>query len=219
MNSRIIDLSYNLEESTPVYPNYPAVRVRILESAGDPTPAGKRLLNSSSLEFGLHSGTHMDSPFHFIPESRTIAQIPIDQCMGQTLLINLSPLPSHSRIEKGHLVQHEVSLRSIRKVVICTGWSQYWGNEHYFAEHPVITGEAAQYLVHFGVHLLGVDLPSVDLPPFEAHLELLGHNVVIIENLVHLEQIRSQVFRLVAIPLKLGGREASPVRAIAMEVN
>ena len=83
----------------------------------------------------------------------------------------------------------------------------------------MLTGEAAKFLVNCGVHLVGVDFPSVDRPPFEAHLEFLGHNVVILENLTRLEQIPSEVFQLIAIPLKLRGREASPVRAIAMEVD
>jgi kynurenine formamidase len=59
----------------------------------------------------------------------------------------------------------------------------------------------------------------VDRPPFEAHLEFLGNNVVIIENLVNLEQIQGDVFELIALPLRLKAREASPVRAIAMETD
>ena len=69
------------------------------------------------------------------------------------------------------------------------------------------------------LHLIGVDMPSVDRPPFEAHLEFLGNNVVIVENLANLEQIRGDVFELIALPLKLKAREASPVRAIAMEID
>ncbi len=218
MSSRYIDLSYNLEESTPVYPGYPPFRTRILETANDDS-SSKRTLNSSGIELGLHCGTHMDSPFHFFKNGHTIEQIPLSQCIGLTLLINLSTLLPDGTIEKKNLDSHEHSLRSLRKVVLWTGWNRHWGDKIYFEQHPVLTGEAAQYLVRCGVHLLGVDLPSVDRPPFEAHLELLGHNVVILENLTRLETIPSDVFQLMVIPLKLSGREASPVRAIAMEVN
>lgn len=218
MSSRYIDLSYNLEESTPVYPNYPPFRTCILETAGDDS-SSKRTLNSSGIELGLHCGTHMDSPFHFFNNGRTIEQISLSQCIGLTFLINLPTLMPNGTIEKKDLDSHEHSLRSMRKVVLRTGWSRYWGDKIYFEQHPVLTGEAAQYLVRCGVHLLGVDLPSVDRPPFEAHLELLEHNVVILENLNRLDLIPSDVFQLMAIPLKLNGREASPVRAIAMEVN
>ena len=218
MSARYIDLSYNLEESTPVYPDYPPFRTRILETVNDDS-SSKRTLNSSGIELGLHCGTHMDSPFHFFKNGHTIEQIPLSQCIGLTLLINLSTLQPDGAIEKKDLDSHERSLRSLRKVVLWTGWNRHWGDKIYFEQHPVLTGEAAQYLVRCGVHLLGVDLPSVDRPPFEAHLELLGHNVVILENLTRLEMIPSDVFQLMVIPLKLSGREASPVRAIAMEVN
>ena len=218
MPSRYIDLSYDLEESTPVYPGDFPFRVHIMETAGDDS-SSRRTLNSSGIELGLHCGTHMDSPFHFFKNGHTIEQISLSQCIGLTLLVNLSTLLPNGAIEKKDLDSHEHSLRSLRKVVLCTGWSRHWGNKIYFEQHPVLTGEAAQYLVRCGVHLLGVDLPSVDRPPFEAHLELLGHNVVILENLTRLDLIPSDVFQLIAIPLKLSGREASPVRAIAMEVN
>ena len=219
MSSRYIDLSYDLEESTPVNPGYPQFRARITETAGSPPSNSRRTLNSSVIELGLHCGTHMDSPFHFFNNYRTIEQIPLSQCIGLTFLLNLSPLSPNDTIQKKDLDCHEHSLRSLRKVVLCTGWSRHWGNQIYFEQHPVLSGEAAQYLVRCGVHLLGVDLPSVDHPPFDAHLELLGHNVIILENLTRLEFIPSDVFQLMAIPLKLSGREASPVRAIAMEVN
>lgn len=218
MPSHYIDLSYDLQESTPVYPDYPPFRARKMETAGDDS-SGRRTLNSSSIELGLHCGTHMDSPFHFFKNGHTIDQISFSQCIGLTLLINLSTLPPNAPIEKKDLDSHEHSLRSLRKVVLWTGWSRHWGDQNYFEQHPILTGEAAQYLVRCGVHLLGVDLPSVDRTPFEAHLELLGHDVIILENLTRLDLIPSDVFHLMAIPLKLSGREASPVRAIAMEVN
>jgi kynurenine formamidase len=84
-------------------------------------------------------------------------------------------------------------------------------------DHPVITREAAQLLIGCGVHLVGVDFPSVDVPPFETHLELLGHGVLIVENLTRLEEIRGNTFHFTALPLKIVGRDGSPVRAIAAE--
>ncbi len=67
-----------------------------------------------------------------------------------------------------------------------------------------------------GVQLVGVDTPSVDQPPFPAHLPLLTHDVIIVENLTKLNAIRSQIFELIVLPLKVTAREASPVRAIAV---
>ena len=71
-------------------------------------------------------------------------------------------------------------------------------------------------LLDCGVQLVGVDTPSVDRLPFEAHLALLGHGVLIVENLTNLDAIPADVFQLVALPLKILGRDGSPVRAVAL---
>ena len=159
----------------------------------------------------------MDAPFHFFPNGKSIDQVPIEQCTGKALLLHLRDLPPNGRIEKSDLKPYETLLCEYGKVIVNTGWSRFWKEAVYFLEHPDVTGEAAQFLVECGVHLVGVDTPSVDHPPFDAHLALLGKGAVILENLTHLDQVSSEVFHLIALPLKLNQREASPVRAIAME--
>ncbi len=66
------------------------------------------------------------------------------------------------------------------------------------------------------MQLVGVDTTSVDHPPFEAHLALLGAGVLIVENLTNLDALPSDVFQFIATPLKIRGRDGSPVRAIAL---
>lgn len=219
MPFRYTDLSHSLEEATPVYPDYPSFTVRILERASETSLGGQRLLNSSHFAMGMHCGTHMDSPYHFYSNGESIDQVPIEQCTGKALLLPLRDLLPNGRIEKSDLKPYEQLLCEYRKVILNTGWSRFWKEAVYFLDHPVITGEAARFLVDCGIHLVGLDTPSVDHSPFEAHLTLLGHGVVILENLTHLDQILSQVFHLIALPLKLKRLEASPGRAIAMEVS
>ena len=67
-----------------------------------------------------------------------------------------------------------------------------------------------------GIQLIGIDTPSVDYSPNDAHFVLLGHEVLIVENLTNLDQIGQPHFRFVALPLKITGRDGSPVRAIAI---
>jgi arylformamidase len=219
MSERILDLSVRLEPATPVFPNYEPVKVKVLETTEDPPARGRRSLNSSRIGIGMHCGTHMDSPFHFIRDGKTIDQIPLEHCVGRALLIRLSDRAAGSSIDVGDFERHAERLRQICKLVVDTGWRRHWGSPNYFTDHPLITGSAARFLVGCGVHLVGVDMPSVDRPPFEAHLVFLGNNVVIVENLANLDQIRSDLFELIALPLKLSAREASPVRAIAREID
>jgi kynurenine formamidase len=214
----IIDLTHPLDPTTPVFPDYPLVAVNILEAIGVSAPVGRRALNSSQVTVGLHCGTHVDAPTHFYNARPTIEQVALEKCVGLALLIDLTPktLPAHSVIDVADLAAYGDQLRETGKVILKTGWAQRWGDPAYFTEHPVLTGEAAQFLVSCGVHLLGVDTPSVDRPPFPAHLVLLNNQVVILENLTNLDAIPTPHFQLVALPLKLTGREASPVRAIAI---
>ncbi|MCE7981573.1 MAG: cyclase family protein [Caldilinea sp. CFX5] len=214
----IIDLTHPLEPTTPVFPDYPPVGVKILEAIGISTPVGRRALNSSQVTVGLHCGTHVDAPAHFYNARPTIEQTALEKCVGPALLIDLTPktLPAQSVIDVADLASYVDQLRETGKVILKTGWAQRWGDPAYFTEHPVMTGEAAQFLVDCGVHLIGVDTPSVDRPSFPAHLVLLDKQVVILENLTNLDAIPTPRFQLVALPLKLTGREASPVRAIAI---
>ena len=214
----IIDLTHPLEPTTPVFPDYPPVGVHSLEAIGVSTPVGRRALNSSQVTVGLHCGTHVDAPAHFYNARPTIEQVALEKCVGPALLIDLTPntVPVQSLIDVADLAAYGDQLRETGKVILKTGWAQRWGDPAYFTEHPVLTGEAAQFLVSCGVHLLGVDTPSVDRPLFPAHLVLLDNHVVILENLTNLDAIPTPHFQLVALPLKLTGREASPVRAIAI---
>jgi kynurenine formamidase len=213
---RYIDLSHPLREDTPAFPGDPPPKITILDSTDTPSAAGERRLNSSHLALGVHCGTHMDAPFHFFGDSVTIDRVPINRCIGPTALVRL-PFETYGlSIEPEHLLPHLQRIGEAGRVVINTGWHHRWGAENYFRDHPVITGAAARLLVGQAIFLIGVDTPSVDRPPFEAHLELLGAGVLIVENLTNLDAIEADEFELIATPLAIVGRDGSPVRAVAV---
>jgi arylformamidase len=213
MSGRIIDLSHPLSEDTPAFPGDVPVKITIADSTQDTAPAQHRHLNCGQLSMSLHCGTHMDAPFHFFGDGQTIDQVPLDRCMGTAVLVKVSS--DLAAIEAKHVAGYESAIRASRRVVFNTGWHHRWNCQEYFTEHPVISGQAAQFLVDCGVVLVGVDTPSVDRPPFEAHLTLLGNNVIIVENLTNLDAIETSTFELIAVPLRILGRDGSPVRAVA----
>jgi arylformamidase len=217
MANRVIDLSHSLDPSTPVYSGYPPVEIRVLESTRHAIPGGRRALNSSQLSVGIHCGTHMDAPFHFFEDGTTIDRIDLGHCVGEAQLIRIE-VPGDGKIERNHFSGYREQIARCGKVVVSTGWAKEWGRPEYFTQHPVITPDAADFLVECGVHLLGVDFPSVDRAPFLTHVALLRHDVLILENLTNLLEIQRQFFQLVAVPLKFTGRDGSPVRAVAVEV-
>lgn len=160
----------------------------------------------------------MDAPFHFFADGLTMEQVPLDACCGDALLIHLEePCSEGSNvtIDKDMLVRCCPTDELPERIIFRTDWFRRWGIEGYFQDHPLITRDAARWLVQRGVRLLGVDFPSVDQSPFEAHLELLGNNVLIVENLTNLDELDCDSFELIATPLAIVGRDGSPVRAVA----
>jgi kynurenine formamidase len=211
---QIVDLSYALDATIPVYPGDPRPEILVLEHTSDVIP-GRRALNNSRISFGMHCGTHMDAPFHFFSDRRTIDQVPLDRLVGPALRIDLRAAVMGGTIGREHLEPREELLRRHQRVILETGWEVHWGKPEYFSDHPLITGESAQFLVDCGAQLVGIDMPSVDRPPFPAHLTLLSNDVVIVENLKNLRGISDDVFELIVLPLKIVGRDGSPVRALA----
>lgn len=212
----VIDLSHPLSADTPAFPGDPPPEIRIFDSTAAKSTAGERHLNCSHLAMSLHCGTHMDAPFHFFQDGTTIDRVPLDRCTGEALLVRL-PYPTHGlAIDAQHVAPFEQQIRSTKRVVFNTAWHHRWRGDNYFSEHPVITGRAARFLAACGVTLVGVDTPSVDRAPFEAHLAFLGNDVLIVENLTNLDAIPGDVFHLIALPLAILGRDGSPVRAVAV---
>ena len=204
---RVVDLSHPVSADTPVFPGDGPVGVTIL-SAGE--------IHLSRMDLSLHTGTHMDAPFHFCGGGQTIDRVPLARCIGPARRIDLRGVTAGEAIGRAHLLPHADALHQARIAVLDTAWSQHWGAPDYFTDHPCLTGDAAQFLLDCGVQLVGVDMPSIDRAPYAAHRILLGAGVPIVENLTNLDAIGTDPFELVVLPLKLAGRDGSPVRAVAM---
>jgi kynurenine formamidase len=207
MTGRIVDLSQPVGADTPVFPGDGPVSVTILDETS---------MNLSRISLSVHTGTHMDAPYHFFSGGETIDRAPLERCMSTAMAIDLRGIPAGGTIGREHLDRYIEALGDVHAVVLHTGWSKQWGAEGYFHDHPCLSGDAARMLVECGVRLLGVDMPSVDKAPYAAHRVLLGAGVLIVENLTNLEAIGAERFQLIVLPLKLAGRDGSPVRAVAI---
>lgn len=207
-----IDLSHPLFAGMPVYPGDPPVELDFLD-AGSNESADPCQIQVGHLRMGLHSGTHLDAPRHFFRDGKAVDQIDWQACMGPALILR-SEQPV---VDVETLLEHEIEIRRLRRLLICTGWDKHWQSPDYFDSHPVISGNASDFLVECGLLLLGVDMPSVDHAPYEAHLSLLGAGVLIVENLRGLERLRGPRVEFHALPIAINGGDASPVRAIGRD--
>lgn len=212
----IVDLSHAIDATTPPFPGDPAVEVHIFDATENPPKGGRGICNSSAFRTSLHCGTHMDAPFHFFGDGDTIDRVPLDACTGSTLVLRLPGSIESGVITPEDLAPFAEEIHATRRVIFDTGWHLRWRSEDYFTAHPVLSTDAAWYLVDKEVCLVGVDFPSVDHPPYETHRALLGSGIVILENLTNLGAIPEDIIRLAAFPLRLRGRDGSPVRAVAI---
>ena len=215
MKPRIIDLSHPLSTSTPPWPGCAVIELSWLDRAGRTQP-GDRHTNSSRFAMNVHCGTHMDAPYHFFDQGWTIDRVPLERTYGPATLIDLCDKGPGSQITPSDLQPWEAAVRRTRKAILRTGWATRWKTAEFFSSYPGITTEAAEWLVDCGAELVGVETPSIDYPPNDAHVSLLGKDVLIIENLTQLDQIPAGEFLFSATPLNLEGRDGSPVRAIAI---
>ncbi len=199
----IIDLSVPINEQTPVYPGDPIVKLQtsgVLEKDG---------YSDHTLSIGTHVGTHIDAPLHMLPGTKQLDQIPIDRFVGRGRLISLEDgkydveLVKQSDIQEGDIVLFHTSM------------SDHYHNPSYFEDYPGIPKEIAEYLVEKKVKMVGVDTCSVDHEPFTIHKLLLGAEVLIIENLTNLQELKNKDFTVYALPIKLQ-IDGAPARVIAV---
>lgn len=207
-----IDLSHTIEEGMPVYPGSPGPSLTPLFSiAGD---GFAELL----LAFSSHTGTHIDLPSHMISEGSSLDVLGPDRFFGKGFVLDVSD-SAGGMVTLTDILHAGEQIRACDFLLLCSGWSRYWGTPGYFSGYPVMTKEAAGWLGSSGVKGVGVDMISVDAPGdggYPVHTQLLEKGLVIVENLDNLSRLLSLQFTFSCFPLKIGGGEASPVRAVAI---
>lgn len=198
-----IDISHNLDETTPVYPgNYETTLSKIKSIEKD-------YYTAYLLKSGLHTGTHIDMPMHLIEDDKTAMDFSIDHFVGKGVLLDV-------RGEKSIVMkaQYEEMINEQDIVLLFTGYDAHYFKEEYFSDHPVVSDELAGFLLEKKIKILGMDMPAPDFPPFTFHKALLNNGIFVLENLVNLGSLVDvDQFEVMAFPLKIKA-EASFVRAV-----
>ncbi|MBL7923856.1 MAG: cyclase family protein [Bacteroidia bacterium] len=205
-----IDVSVPLSSETPVW-------------TGDPSPvmtalacheAGDRY-HLSEIFMGLHSGTHIDAPLHFIPGGKDISQIPLSKLCARVRVLDASR--EHSITEnwlKNKNIQEGEGLL-FKTLSPSEGARQMPSPEEMIA----LDASAAVYLVSKKIQVAGTDSLSIaglgDLE--KVHVSLLENEVLIIEHL-QLQGVEEGTYELMALPIKIKGAEAAPARVLLRRV-
>jgi kynurenine formamidase len=203
----LIDLSHVIQHNMPVHPYDGTVNVY-----EDKTLAQDKY-NNSRLETGMHAGTHIDAPRHFLNSDMYISDFDLERFIGRGCLLDVRGENNITLKDEYYNMVHENDI-----VLLLTGFSSLYGQTEYyekFNNHPIVDPKLANFFVEKKIKMLGMDMPKPDNYPFEIHKLLLNNNIFIMENLTNLERLLDKTsFEVIAIPLKIKA-EASIVRAVA----
>jgi arylformamidase len=174
-------------------------------------------VNVGAIAMGVHNGTHADAPFHFQPGGTTIEQVPLETYLGDAVVLDLQAQFEGGRqaeITVADIASCADALLSAPRLLLKTS---AWRDPTIFPEWiPVIAADVPPWLEARNIKLLGLDLPSVD--PIDAkalvnHHALTAAGIAIVESL-DLSGIEAGTYHFSALPLRISGGDAAPVRAI-----
>ena len=178
--------------------------------------------NATTLSLYSHCGTHMDAPVHFGVGTQTIDSIAAKDFIGPAWVADVRPIKPRALIKPEHLGDIAEQFKPGDSLLICTGWSEYYGQEKYRNELPRISADLVHWCVEKKVRMLGVEPPSVaDVNNIEEltsiHQILFKGGVIVIEGLSNLASLSKPKVTFIALPLKIARGDGAPARAVAIE--
>lgn len=205
----LIDITPALSAATPMWPGdtpFSAERTWSIEAGA--------AVNVSRLTMSSHAGAHADAPLHYSAAGASIDEVTLDPYLGRCAVVHIY----HAGLAIGAgLLEKALSgvcaappprvlIRTYRKAP-----GRKWDSGF-----CAIAPDAIRFLAAKGVRLIGVDTPSLDPEPsktMDAHQAVLAADMRVLEGLV-LDGVDDGLYELIALPLKLKGLDAAPVRAV-----
>ena len=202
-----IDVSVTVRHGMPHWPDDPPI---VLERAMDISQGDA--CNVSRVAMGVHSGTHMDAPLHFVHGAAGLDQMPLTATMGEARVVMIEDPQCITAEELG---PHH--LRRDERVLFRTKNSaEGWPTETFVEDFVYISEPAALHLAEVGVQTVGIDYLSVGgyhADGARIHRILLDAGIWIIEGL-DLSRVGAGPYELICLPVKLHESDGAPARAI-----
>lgn len=201
------DISVPIRNGMVVFEGDPPVHLERATSLSDGA-----VCNVSRLELGLHSGTHVDAPIHFIDGAEGIETFPIDVFVGPAVVVD-------ARAMDGPFDRAAIAGLGIppdtERLLFRSRNSELWRDPAFSKSFQGVTGDGARSLVELGVRLVGIDYLSIAPfgDPVPTHVELLGAGVVILEGL-DLRAVEPGSYDLICLPVLIPGSDGGPTRAV-----
>lgn len=206
---RLWDISPAIGPGFPVFPGDTPFAQRWAWKLAPGCP-----VNVSEITLSPHTGSHTDAPLHYDDAGASIAEIALDAYLGPCRVVHAIGVgalvePAHVEARLGN-TPPRVLLRTYRSVP--AGWDSAF---------TAIAPATIDLLHARGVRLVGLDTPSLDpeqSKTLDSHLRVRAHRMAILEGIV-LDDVPEGDYELIALPLKISGCDASPVRAVLRELE
>lgn len=198
------DISPTVTPEAPIFPGDEPFALRWTARLGPGCP-----VNLSALSMSPHVGAHADAPLHYAEGAPAIDQVPLDAYLGRCRVVHA--VDAGPLITVQHLAHAAAGLPP-RVLVRTRAQALTTWTDDFAAFAP----ETIAWLAGQGVRLIGLDTPSIDpatSKTLDSHQQILRHDLRVLENLV-LDAVPAGDYELIALPLKLAGACASPVRAV-----
>lgn len=163
------------------------------------------LYNLTSFRMCAHNGTHIDAPFHFYKDGKSVETLALDKVIGFACVVEHQGDVTAEDARTILKISEKAKPESMKRILLKGA--------------AVVLAEAASVFADAGIELLGVESQSVgpEEAPMEVHKILLGADVVLLEG-IRLNGVVEGVYFLNAAPLSLAGSDGAPCRAILIEL-
>lgn len=208
---KIHDITVPIKTGMLHYPGSPAVEVAIGKSMakGD---AG----NTSRLTCSVHTGTHVDAPYHYVQDGARIDELDLATLIGPARLFELDV---DGEITPAHLAR--LDLGGVTRALFKTKNSHLMYEPEFTKDYTHFGVAGSEVLVRHGLRLLGIDYISVEGygdPNSPAHKVLLGSGMIVLEG-IDLRAIAPGDYQLICLPLKIARGDGAPARVVLVDEN
>lgn len=211
---RLVDLSLDIYDKAPTF--WPDPKTAIL-----PHLKVENLnYNITQIIMSSHLGTHADAPFHFFDGGLTIDQIDLRRGFGPAQVLDLRHKQPKDEITVADLEAFGDKIRRGSRLIFYTGWDKQFPDPCYFSDQPRLGVETCRWIAERGVRCIALDVPTTNPPEYTpTHHALLNAQaqVLIVEGLRGLERLQNEQVILMAVPLRLRGRDGAQCRAMAID--
>jgi arylformamidase len=209
---KIHDITLSISPKMPVWPGDPSV---VLEQVSS-MDAGAHD-NVSRLACGVHTGTHVDAPHHFMNDHRTVETLLLETLIGPAYVARI---PDDVKVVTADVLEKAAIPVGTERLLLKTSNSKLWERDEvvFFTGFVGVSEDGAEWLVAHAIKLVGIDYLSI--APYHqsipTHRKLLGVGMIIVEGM-DLSAIAPGTYTLYCLPLKLVGSDGAPARAILQE--